>query len=89
MLLPVLAQAGVAPRDRRPGVSISPDGTRLLAFRYLTQAADKGDGKIKFESTTGKGDDKTKAKSEIKGEDMAGMKYLGLKSLTMVSTSCM
>ena len=25
-----------APRDRRPGVSISPDGTRLLAFRYLT-----------------------------------------------------
>ena len=53
------------------------------------KAADKGDGKIKFESTTGKGDDKTKAKSEIKGEDMAGMKYLGLKSLTMVSTSCM
>ena len=26
-----------APRDRRPGVSISPDGTRLLAFRYLTR----------------------------------------------------
>ncbi len=25
------------PRDRRPGVSISPDGTRLLAFRYLTR----------------------------------------------------
>ena len=24
-------------RDRRPGVSISPDGTRLLAFRYLTR----------------------------------------------------
>ncbi|MFC7666166.1 hypothetical protein ACFQT0_00980 [Hymenobacter humi] len=23
-------------RDRRPGVSISPDGTRLLAFRYFT-----------------------------------------------------
>ena len=23
-------------RDRRPGVSISPDGSRLLAFRYLT-----------------------------------------------------
>ena len=26
-----------APRDRRPGVSISPDGTRLLAFHYLTR----------------------------------------------------
>lgn len=26
-----------APRDRRPGVSISPDGSRLLAFRYLTR----------------------------------------------------
>jgi hypothetical protein len=26
----------VPPRDRRPGVSISPDGGRLLAFRYLT-----------------------------------------------------
>ncbi|MBD2768775.1 hypothetical protein IC235_12845 [Hymenobacter sp. BT664] len=24
-------------RDRRPGVSISPDGTRVLAFRYLTR----------------------------------------------------
>ena len=27
-----------SPRDRRPGVSISPDGARLLAFRYLTRA---------------------------------------------------
>jgi hypothetical protein len=27
----------VAPRDRRPSVSISPDGSRLLAFRYLTR----------------------------------------------------
>ncbi|GAB3581256.1 hypothetical protein [Hymenobacter daeguensis] len=26
-----------AARDRRPGVSISPDGSRLLAFRYLTR----------------------------------------------------
>ncbi|GAA4366430.1 hypothetical protein GCM10023185_37560 [Hymenobacter saemangeumensis] len=24
-------------RDRRPGISISPDGSRLLAFRYLTR----------------------------------------------------
>jgi hypothetical protein len=26
-----------AARDRRPGVSISPDGNRLLAFRYITR----------------------------------------------------
>ena len=25
------------PRDRRPGVSISPDGSRVLAFRYFTR----------------------------------------------------
>lgn len=53
------------------------------------KAADHGDGKVKFESTVGKGDDKTKAKSEIKGENMAGMKYFGLKSLKMISASCM
>ncbi|MBG8553311.1 hypothetical protein [Hymenobacter guriensis] len=26
-----------APRDRRPGIAVSPDGKRLLAFRYLTR----------------------------------------------------
>ena len=44
-LVPVNLQGGqkaapkvlmaVAPRDRRPGVSISPDGSRVLAFRYF------------------------------------------------------
>ena len=54
------------------------------------KAADRGDGKVKVETTTtGKGDDKTTAKSEIKGSDMSGMKYLGLKSLKMISKSCM
>jgi hypothetical protein len=52
------------------------------------KAADRGDGKVKIESTVGKGDDKSKMKSEVKGEDMAGMKYLGLKSLKMISASC-
>lgn len=33
---PAKVVMAVAPRDRRPGVSISPDGSRLLAFRYLT-----------------------------------------------------
>ena len=52
------------------------------------KAADRGDGKVKIESTSGKGDDKTKAKTEIKGNDMSGMHYLGMKSLKMISTSC-
>jgi Protein of unknown function (DUF5818) len=53
------------------------------------KAADRGDGKVKVESTVGSGDDKTKAKTEIKGNDMAGMHYLGMKSLKMISASCM
>ena len=52
------------------------------------KAADRGDGKVKIESTVGSGDDKAKAKTEIKG-DMSGMHYLGVKSLKMISTSCM
>ena len=53
------------------------------------KAADRGDGKVKIESTVGNGDDKAKAKTEIKGGDMSGMHYLGMKSLKMVSASCM
>jgi hypothetical protein len=52
------------------------------------KAADRGDGKVKVESTTGKGDDKATAKSEIKCCNMSGMHYLGLKSLKMISASC-
>jgi hypothetical protein len=52
------------------------------------KATDRGDGKMKIESTVKDGDDKSKAKTEVKG-DMAGMHYLGLKSLKMISTSCM
>ena len=53
------------------------------------KAANRGDGKVKIESTTGKGDDKQTTKTEIKGDDMSGMRYLGMKSLKMISTSCM
>lgn len=53
------------------------------------KASDRGDGKVKIESTTGKGDDKSTAKTEIKGSDMSGMRYLGMKSLKMISASCM
>jgi hypothetical protein len=56
------------------------------------KAADRGDGKVKTETkTTMKvehGDDKeTKAKSEVKG-DLAGLPYLGVKSLKMIAASC-
>ncbi|HEX8659802.1 MAG TPA: hypothetical protein VF690_19825, partial [Hymenobacter sp.] len=34
---PVKLLISAAVRDRRPGVSISPNGTRLLAFRFLTR----------------------------------------------------
>jgi hypothetical protein len=53
------------------------------------KAADRGDGKVKIESTAGTSGDKESAKTEIKGNDMAGLRYLGLKSLKMISASCM
>jgi len=53
------------------------------------KAADRGDGKVKIESKVGTSGDTAKAKTEVKGEDMAGMKYLGMKSLKMISASCM
>jgi hypothetical protein len=53
------------------------------------KAADQGDGKVKIESTVGtSGSDKTESKTEIKGADMAGMRYLGVKSVKMISASC-
>jgi hypothetical protein len=54
------------------------------------KAADRGDGKVKVESTTGtSGGDKTKVKTELKGENAADMNYLGVKSVKMISSSCM
>ena len=52
------------------------------------KASDRGDGKVKIRSKVGSGDDKATAKTEMKG-DMSGMHYLGMKSLKMISTSCM
>jgi len=57
------------------------------------KAADRGDGKVKIESesttgTSGSDSDKTKVKTELK-DGAADMNYLGLKSLKMLSTSCM
>ena len=53
------------------------------------KAADRGDGRVTIESTTDtSGGDKTKVKSELKG-DVADMNYLGVKSFKMLSTSCM
>ena len=52
------------------------------------KAADRGDGKVKIESTTGtSGGEKTKVKTELKG-DSAAMNYLGVKSVKMLSEDC-
>ena len=52
------------------------------------KAADRGDGKVSIESTGTSGSDKTKVKTEFKGEG-ADMNYLGVKSVRMISKSCM
>ena len=56
-------------------------------MEFRGKAADRGDAKVKIESKVGSGDDKAKAKTEMKG-DMPGMHYLGVKSMKMISTSC-
>jgi hypothetical protein len=52
------------------------------------KAADRGDGKVTIESTGTSGSDKTKVKTELKG-DGPDMNYLGVKSVKMLSKSCM
>jgi len=58
-------------------------------------ATDKGDAKVKIESkvkgTSGDNNTKDKAKMEAKtkAEGDLGLHYLGMKSLKMISTSCM
>ncbi|SFQ40044.1 hypothetical protein SAMN04515668_2275 [Hymenobacter arizonensis] len=50
----------VPARDRRPGVSISPDGTRLLAFRYYTREQQvKSIAATLFDQNLAKLEDKT------------------------------
>jgi hypothetical protein len=53
------------------------------------KAADRGDGNVKVESSVGtSGKDKTEAKTEMKGPDMAGMRYLGVKSVKTIAGTC-
>jgi hypothetical protein len=53
------------------------------------KAADRGDGKVKMDSTsTTNGGAKTEVKSELK-HDPADMNYLGVKSIKMLSSHCM
>ena len=52
------------------------------------KAADRGDGKVTIESTGTSGSEKTKVKTELKG-DSPDMNYLGVKSVKMISKSCM
>jgi hypothetical protein len=56
------------------------------------KVTDKGDGKIKVETKTKTkvehGDDReTQSKSELKG-DMAGVPFLGMKSMKMIAAAC-
>ena len=56
------------------------------------KVTDKGDGKVKIETKTKTkvehGDDKeTHSTSEMTG-DMAGMRFLGVKSMKMIAASC-
>ena len=55
------------------------------------QATDKGDAKVTIDSkakgTTG--DDKAKVESKTTAKGDLAMHYLGMKSLKMISTSCM
>jgi hypothetical protein len=51
-------------------------------------ASDKGDGKVKVESTVKSGGEKSATTTETKGDDMNGMKFLGVKSVKMISKSC-
>jgi hypothetical protein len=53
------------------------------------KAADRGDGKVKVESKVGTtGSEPAKTTTEMKG-DMSGMHLLGVKSVKMLSSSCM
>ncbi len=47
------------------------------------KAADKGDGRIKVETDSGK----TETKSEMKG-DLSGLPFLGVKSVRMLASVC-
>jgi hypothetical protein len=76
--------------DLRYALVTNDDLSKHLGHRVEVQgtAADKGDGKVKIESTVKSGDEKTQTTSEVEGHDMKSMKYLGVKSVTMISSSC-
>ena len=82
--------------DREGGIKYTlvtnDDLSKHLGHRIEVKgkAADKGDAKVKIESTVGtSGSDKKETTSEVKGTDMAGMRYLGVKSVKMISANCM
>jgi hypothetical protein len=88
--------AGYILTDREGGLKYTlvtnDDLSKHLGHRIEVKgkAADKGDATVKIESTVGtSGSDKKETSSEVKGTDMAGMRYLGVKSVKMLSKSCM
>ena len=66
--------------------SDTPKGKAADKFKELAEKYT--DGKVKVESTVTSGDEKTQTTSEVAGKDMKGMKYLGVKSVKMISSSC-
>ena len=54
-------------------------------------ATDKGDGKVRTETKAKgtSGDDKTRVESKTEAKGDLATHYLGMKSLKMISTSCM
>ena len=83
------AAATCSPTQGRPEIRAGHRRRSVEACRPRMEvkgkAADRGDGKVKIESTTGtSGGDKTKVKTEMKG-DSPDMNYLGVKSVKMIS----
>jgi hypothetical protein len=52
-------------------------------FEIKGKAADRGEGKIKVKTESGK----TETKSEVKG-DLAGLPFLGIKTSRMIASVC-
>lgn len=76
--------------DQKYALVTDDDLSKHLGHRMEVtgKAADRGDGKVKIESTGTTGSDKTKVTTELKG-DTADMNYLGVKSVKMIAKTCM
>jgi hypothetical protein len=77
--------------DRKYALVTDDDLSKHVGHRMEVKgkATDRGDGKVKIESKVGTtGSESAKTTTEMKG-DMAGLHFLGVKSVKMLSASCM